>query len=60
MPLLLLVKFRVYFLLSAWCVGGLVPFMINITQLRIKPLGLASGHVRYITVTTERTLLCVR
>jgi hypothetical protein len=26
---------------------------------RIKPLALASGHGRYITVTTERTLVSV-
>ena len=45
--------------LSAWCVGGLVPFMINTTHLRTKPLTLASGHGRYITVTPERTLLFV-
>jgi hypothetical protein len=33
--------------------------MINITHLRIKPLALASGHGRYITVTPERTFLSV-
>jgi hypothetical protein len=46
--------------LSAWCVGGLVPFVINITHLRIKPLALASGQGRYITVTPERTFFCVQ
>jgi hypothetical protein len=33
--------------------------MINITHLRIKPLPLANGHGRYITVTPERTLVSV-
>jgi hypothetical protein len=40
-------------------VGGLVPFMINITHLRIKPLALASGHGRHMTVSPERALLSV-
>jgi hypothetical protein len=40
-------------------IGGLVPFVINITHLRIKPLTLASGHGRYITVTSKRTLVSV-
>jgi hypothetical protein len=30
------------------------------SHTRIKPLTLASGHVRYITVTPERTLVSVR
>jgi hypothetical protein len=33
--------------------------MINITHLRIKPLALARGHGRYITVTPERTFVSV-
>jgi hypothetical protein len=41
------------------CVGGLVPFVINITHLRIKPSTLASGHGRYITVAPERTPVSV-
>jgi hypothetical protein len=40
-------------------VGGLVQFMINITHLRIKPLALASGHGRHMTVSSERALLSV-
>jgi hypothetical protein len=43
----------------AWCVGGLVPFMINVTHLRIKPLPLTNSHGRYKTVTPERTLASV-
>jgi hypothetical protein len=35
--------------LSAWCVGGLAPFMINITHFRIKPLPLT------MAVTPERS-----
>jgi hypothetical protein len=34
--------------LSAWCVGGLVPFMIDVAHLRIKPLALVSDHGRRI------------
>jgi hypothetical protein len=33
--------------------------MINTTHFRIKPLALASGHGRYITVTPEWTLVSV-
>jgi hypothetical protein len=33
--------------------------MINITHFRIKPLALASGHGRYITVMPERTFFSV-
>jgi hypothetical protein len=36
--------------LSACCVGGLLPFMINITHLRIKPLPLTNSHGRHMTV----------
>jgi hypothetical protein len=32
----------------------MVPFMINITHLGIKPLAFTSGHGRYITATPER------
>jgi hypothetical protein len=45
--------------LSTWCVGGLAPFMINITHFRIKPLTLTNDHGRYITITPERTLVSV-
>jgi hypothetical protein len=39
---------------------GLVPFMINITHFRIKPLALTSGHGRYnITVTPKQTFFSV-
>jgi hypothetical protein len=51
-------------------IGGLVPFMINITHLRIKPLTLASGqrprllplplHNRYPGTPVRRTGTCVR
>jgi hypothetical protein len=34
-----------------------VLLMINNSFLRIKPLALASGHGRYITITPERTFL---
>jgi hypothetical protein len=37
---------------------GIMPFKDPHT--RIKPLALASGHDRHITVTPERTLACVR
>ena len=47
--------------LPAWCVGGLVSFVINVTHLRIKPLALASGHSRYTTHNRyTRTEACVR
>ena len=36
------------FIYLVYTVGGLVPFMININHLRIKPLPVANGHDRYI------------
>jgi hypothetical protein len=36
-----------------------VPFMINITHLRIKPLPSTNGHGRYITTTPEQVLVSV-
>jgi hypothetical protein len=36
---------------------GIIP--VKDSQTRIKPLALASGHGRYITVTPERTILSV-
>jgi hypothetical protein len=38
-------------------VGGAEIIPVKDSHTRIKPLALASGHGRYITVTPERTLL---
>jgi hypothetical protein len=60
-PLVLPVKYPVLiYHLSAWGVGGLVPFMTDITHLRIKPLIFASDHGRYIVATLELKLVSVR
>jgi hypothetical protein len=37
-----------------------IPFMINITHLRIKPLTLTNDHGRYIHDRYTRTDTCVR
>ena len=46
--------------LLAWCVGGIaIVGLWLIMHLRIMPLAFASGHGRYIGVTTGRALVSV-